>query len=605
MNNAELNKYIKHYIECDKTHRAIMLTALWGTGKSFYIQNELVPFLSKEENGSYKCIVISLYGINSISEISKAIYIESIWDQVIDRTPDKLKSSVEKVKNSKSEITGLLQGGAKTVLKGITSFFSVDLSMDESNLQKLYQSVNLSNSFIIFEDLERSGLNVLDVLGYVNNLVEHDNAKILIVANEDEILTYELGEPDKNGNCKKELDDDSVKYLKTKEKVIGDTICYKCDFDKAIKAIINLFDNDILLRFRSTEYVKDIMDIMYLKKSYNLRTFLFACQKASDIINIIKKDDLSFNKTVYYSIIAFSMMIKNGEIPSWKGSDLVSYDFGIAKYPLYRFCYDYIRWQEFEKEDVEKALTAHKKLILFNKYGSDKDPDLTIIYCWYEHTEQEVREALLKVESRLDTPDDIPFYDYRKLAYHLISLHTILEYDYSECKRKMINNISGKSFDIDESLLFLLLSDFESEQEKRLYHEFIDELKQSLSSNSVEIFSYNPDELEDFYYKLAENTEKYTRNHRFISKFEMNKMIDMLFRCSPAQLQVFRQIMFFIYRHATKYDFMEDDVLFMQSLKDRVNEKITESSESMDKIALQQFRWIINNVEEFINNLSI
>ena len=52
MNNAELNKYIKHYIECDKTHRAIMLTALWGTGKSFYIQNELVPFLSKEENGS-------------------------------------------------------------------------------------------------------------------------------------------------------------------------------------------------------------------------------------------------------------------------------------------------------------------------------------------------------------------------------------------------------------------------------------------------------------------------------------------------------------------------------------------------------------------------
>lgn len=63
MNNDELNTYIKHYIEHDKTNRAIMLTASWGTGKSYYIQNELIDFLQKEENGNHKCIVISLYGI--------------------------------------------------------------------------------------------------------------------------------------------------------------------------------------------------------------------------------------------------------------------------------------------------------------------------------------------------------------------------------------------------------------------------------------------------------------------------------------------------------------------------------------------------------------
>ena len=40
MTNDELNQYIKHYIEKDKTGRAIMLTGSWGIGKSYYIKNE-------------------------------------------------------------------------------------------------------------------------------------------------------------------------------------------------------------------------------------------------------------------------------------------------------------------------------------------------------------------------------------------------------------------------------------------------------------------------------------------------------------------------------------------------------------------------------------
>lgn len=34
MTNDELNQYIKHYIEKDKTGRAVMLTGDWGMGKS-------------------------------------------------------------------------------------------------------------------------------------------------------------------------------------------------------------------------------------------------------------------------------------------------------------------------------------------------------------------------------------------------------------------------------------------------------------------------------------------------------------------------------------------------------------------------------------------
>ena len=41
MTHQYLNPYILHYLTEDKTKSAIMLTAPWGSGKSFYIQNEL------------------------------------------------------------------------------------------------------------------------------------------------------------------------------------------------------------------------------------------------------------------------------------------------------------------------------------------------------------------------------------------------------------------------------------------------------------------------------------------------------------------------------------------------------------------------------------
>lgn len=38
--------------------------------------------------------------------------------------------------------------------------------------------------------MERSGIDILEVLGYVNNLVEQDGVKVLLVANEEEIKQY-------------------------------------------------------------------------------------------------------------------------------------------------------------------------------------------------------------------------------------------------------------------------------------------------------------------------------------------------------------------------------------------------------------------------------
>ena len=104
MTNTELTKFIGHYIEHDKTRSAIMLTAPWGAGKSYYIQNELICSLKE-----HACIVVSLYGLNNLFDVSKAIYLEYRM----------------KFLNKKSETTTVGILAAKTVLKGVTSLESI------------------------------------------------------------------------------------------------------------------------------------------------------------------------------------------------------------------------------------------------------------------------------------------------------------------------------------------------------------------------------------------------------------------------------------------------------------------------------------------------
>jgi len=592
MTYDEMNSFILNFLKNDITGRAIMLNGEWGSGKSYYIKNTLKPFLEDKNKGNYKCVIVSLYGLSDTSEISKAIYMEL-------RTIKKASSSETA---STAKVVGKIVG--KTIFNGLVSKIGFDIgSIDENDFQEIYESVDLTGKLIVLEDIERTQIDIIELFGYINNMCENDGVKVLLVTNESELLTtYEIS--DEQGKITKTDTASAKDYKRTKEKTISDTINFKCDIYNAIKDIIHLFSNYSLSIFETDECIKDILDIMDKRKCYNLRTFLFACQKTADIIHKIQKDDLVLNKNIFYSIVAFSMTLKNGNVPNWQGNDLVSTSLGIGKYPLYCFCYNYIRWQEFNDNDVEITLEAHKKMILFDKNGSNNDQDLNVIYDYFDHTEQEVLAALSKVENRLNELDSIQFYDYRKLAFCLVSCHTVLDYDYSGCKSKMIDNISGKNFDIDEDILFLPISEFENEYENSLYYTFIDELKAALNCNSDDIFSYSPEDLSEFCDQIIQNKKRYVKNHKFISRFNIEKIAEMLFSSSPSQLHFFRTILFSVYRHANSYDFGEEDIIAMESLKEKVNDKIENFSEYTDKIALQHYRWLIDNLDQFISNLS-
>lgn len=95
-----------------------MLSAPWGSGKSYYIYNNLMPYLKKD---GIDCIVISLYGLTNIDEISRGIFLESKVSFLDKNSP-------------------LLCGAkivAKTIVKGVTSFFGIDLKTNKKDLKKI------------------------------------------------------------------------------------------------------------------------------------------------------------------------------------------------------------------------------------------------------------------------------------------------------------------------------------------------------------------------------------------------------------------------------------------------------------------------------------
>lgn len=614
MKAVELNSYIKRYLEEDKTNTAIMLTGDWGSGKTYYIEKVLVPFLQREKKNHIpflksgkenRCVVISLYGLEELSDISKSIYME-LRMKILD-------------KDSEAASAGKLI--AKTVAKGIAGRLGIDVNMSEEDLKKMYSSIDVSDKLLVFEDLERSNIEITKLLGYVNNLVERDGVKVLLVANENEILgkssesfnfdfTKLFSENPKSDDVesnKKCIPEDVQKYLRIKEKTISDTISFESDYCEAIKNIVNIFNNEILkeIMVEDKDGIEKLASMVKGQCHKNYRTFIFATQKTVDIYEKLEGSfDKDFLKCIYFGIISFAAKIKAEEFPAWEGTEYLSTILGTNWDPLFRFCYDYIGWQKLDITSIKDAEEAYHKMKLYDTHADRSDADLQKIYSYHERTEKEVTTVLETIQERLKDPEDIGFYSYGKLAAYLVMLKHIIGFDYTQCKQYMVENLKGKGEDIDSDILFLPMYDFEA-GEKEEFDNFVKELSDSMNIKSEhDNFSYNPDDIADLLNRVIKEKNKINGNHVFLSRFNIAQIVEMLFHASSKQISDFRDILFAIYRHANKAEFIETDIMAMRELLRLVQGRVDSQNHDMDKIQVKQLQWLCGNLNTFISQMS-
>lgn len=605
MTHQYLNPYILHYLTEDKTKSAIMLTAPWGSGKSFYIQNELKPFLEKEENGSHKCLVVSLYGLKELSEISKALYLESR----------------AKFLNNNSEKMEAGKLATKTILKGVTSFLGIDLSHSDEDMQKLFESIDLSGKLIILEDLERSRIDILEVLGYVNNLVEQDGVKVLLVANEEAIKQYKplttTTEDQQNvvelmykatDNNDREFTETAKKYLEIKEKTISDTIQFEEDYSMAISDIIHLFDDEILNRFANDSNVKDILNVMKSCETFNLRSFIFVCQKSSDIFKKLDKKYLSddnFVKAIFFGTLFFVLRQRNGKDEKWGQEKYFSVELGNEEAPLFKFCYDYITRQIEEFDEVEDAYQSYLELVLYDSNRSNWDKDIITLQTYCIQTEINLLNALQSIEKRLENPEDISFYQYGTIAVYSILIKSLLGYDIDKIKKHLIDNLKGKGNKLQlEQIFRTIMSDECTDEQKEEYESLRKEMAKSLKicGEMILEFDYLPEQSHLFCDSIVKNEYRYHIQKSFATQFDMKRLSEMFKGCTAEQKQDIRGAFFEMYRVGNIRDFLINDKESIKLLLDYI--KSDRDGDIGDAIQKLQYDWFIKNLEEIVGKLS-
>lgn len=335
----DLVESILDYVRADYTDYAIMINGEWGSGKTYFWNHKIKNKIeSLQLNGKkYTTIYMSLYGISNLEDISKKIFIETT--QLMDKNLKKYMNS-----NNQTSIPEYAKNGLD-----MANFFGVTQNGDKIDYEQFFST---DDKVLCFDDLERANVDVIDILGYINNFVEHDHIKTIIICNEKElstklkssnlemktfIATYLL---DKEGDLLEkdkpmvEKIRDTIEYVfdkandyeRIKEKLIGETFEYAPEFSYIINGILMRYEkNKDLIRFLR-ENTNLITSTFNKSGTRNLRILKHSLNDFKRIYEVVSKYYPNTNNRVLQTMliftIAISFEIKAGKVTKDKFANI-------------------------------------------------------------------------------------------------------------------------------------------------------------------------------------------------------------------------------------------------------------------------------------------
>lgn len=496
MNANEITTAVEEYLRDDMMKYAIMINGAWGVGKTHLYFNDLRPVIYKNEIGKTKPrkdIYISLYGLSSIDELARSIlYKVKLWNKEDD---------------ADFETGELLFGIADTIIRSTTIQIKKATINLEKIVDKLYGLMKTNRLVICFDDFERCSIPINVLLGYINNLIEHCDCKVIILADERNIgimyantnieLKYQTvlsggkkltivpdGEEDnldedKEISIKKlkqftnELFSENYIYSEIKEKVVGRTYFYFPDLEETVKSILKKkfgeSDDENAAIQSYGKFLKKwkgiISDEFGKMRCRNARTIIYWINKFEKIYKRIeeKKTDLKHydeiaNRTICYSImvevgIATSKEIKKSRYVSKKD---MYYLEGIDSSCAYKIDVidDWFIKSVYIEAEVDKAIyDLEKKIEEKDKETAGIEPSsgkwLAKLLVWEEmDSDSEVVDAVGQLIQELKENKYV-FEDYHSIIDLLSSLS---DYDLYSCDLNSIKEIMIKNIKKDKKL---------------------------------------------------------------------------------------------------------------------------------------------------------
>ncbi|MEI2272575.1 KAP family NTPase [Sphingobacterium sp. ML3W] len=313
-----IENVLLNYLQTETNH-AILLRGEWGSGKTHYIKNtffELAKDIKTIESGAtkrYRPLLISLYGAKSIDDIK-----DRIWLKLYPILENKHASNALSLFNfiiKSSDISKLI------TKEGFVDrlFENFEKAAKEIN-KKAKENFKYDNFLLCLDDLERRNeeFTVDQLLGFVNSLVEHDNNKVILIANEEKI--------------------NEEKFKEIKEKTIGYTLHFEQGFQQVFENFVKSYDTTDGFKLFLKEHNTIFNDIFTKdgQSNVNYRTLKNAISVFGQIYHIITTKGFKskalekIKETIFLDLLKFTIGIciefRKGNVSYNDKKDLENHD---------------------------------------------------------------------------------------------------------------------------------------------------------------------------------------------------------------------------------------------------------------------------------------
>ncbi|MBI0065193.1 hypothetical protein H3T50_00705 [Commensalibacter sp. M0134] len=446
--NQHITEYLDYYVFDKKEPEfAVLLTGKWGIGKTYYIdaysgadklQNSKI-ILNESELPKKKRNWFIIY---LVFIFRKLVSVGIKFDHYLAFEPDRLNkvlSRNEKLKKYNIRLIKISVFGIKTVeelesrlTKSIFGNFNIlsdiaSLLIKNANisnfanpyfsllkafiplttfpdfkkrLKSIISSVKKHNLVFIFDDLERSDIPLKEFLGWINQVVEIEKMKVILIANEEKLLIEQSGiseiEDNEKNNKDRNRQPDNVNqvnvidrnkqavdpeilkksylYKEFKEKVIGKTFKIHSNFEAVVDYFLFTGENGT----EPNKYKKLIVQHHdFIKRIYkdgqiatpNLRGLKQAIDDCEYLLQNIKDD--------YYPLEKDNELTGEERVDNEikrKFIDMLIENFFILKLVI-------IEWKITDNDLSEKIMKDINKISVNLRYSFNNDPpELEEIY---------------------------------------------------------------------------------------------------------------------------------------------------------------------------------------------------------------------------------
>lgn len=649
LKDDDIANIVINYIDENLYNYAVMIDGAWGCGKTYFVKEYLIEKIEqnekqkKDQNKNYNCkrvVYISLYGVKSVDDVSKQVFMESYLAKA-----DKAKGILRKG----TEFVGTLLPVAFDVVKSFTGI--------ETDVDKLFGIVNdfltIKNCIFIFDDLERCDCNINEILGYINGFVEHYGFKVILVANQNEVgkgayinnlelkylvalnqnIDFELKTESRNKsdtqvseNAQKEtqkiepvsismlenrinrLFGQDIMYERVKEKLVGITIYYQPDLQIVFLKLIKNDNLNSKMQSYLNENIGFFEAYMLEEEHLNLRTFQFFLSKINDLYKEITKIQGRCQEEFLKHIILYCFKIcivyKNGSFKyKWEKNEEYSFksigkNYIFGNMLAFRFVDDFVIKSSFDAKRAESMVR-----IFEDEYFKERNAFRELDATWYLLEDSEVERKIGQIFEDLEN-NVYGFKIYSRIIGRFIELEQVgfSKENIDFLINKMKGNIFklGHHIKLDTTYGLMVEGDI-----KKKYKEIVEQLQKDIDQHFQKNILKTLEDYLDMEDEWGGKLEKYVYSNKteicqtsgFLTQININKLCEKIKKSKSKDINSFRSCIISLYVSGIMGDGIKKDEERLEELINGIKEM---DSESFDKIKKMQINYLSGNLQRAV-----